>query len=210
MITHRFKNLLIVLDYIVPQYVHTLNSSLRIKNNPYLCRHAISFRFSRQDFDKEPIPLKPKGKKPKFIKPADKHNANEGQYRVFEQDLHIERMFKSCRTTLKCVHSSILGLTLSDPVPIFISGENVFLFFEVEGNPPPDYKFHKGFKDLDVEPRYARWTDGGGDHNHVILGIKECRSVSPVSNIHSYTYKYSFGGDKKILVFYYEIMTSYP
>jgi hypothetical protein len=29
---------------------------------------------------------------------------------------------------------------------------------------------------LDVEPRYTRWTDGGGDHNHVILGIKECRS----------------------------------
>ena len=70
-----------------------------------------------------------------------------------------------------------LGLTLSDAVPISISGENVFLFFEVEGNPPPDYKFHKGFKDLDVEPRYERWTDGGGDHNHVILGIKECRSV---------------------------------
>ena len=31
-------------------------------------------------------------------------------------------------------------------MPIHISGENVFLFFEVEGNPPPDYKFHKGFK----------------------------------------------------------------
>lgn len=30
--------------------------------------------------------MKPKGKKPKFIKPADKHNANEGQYRVFQQD----------------------------------------------------------------------------------------------------------------------------
>ena len=25
--------------------------------------------------------MKPKGKKPKFIKPADKHNANEGQYK---------------------------------------------------------------------------------------------------------------------------------
>ena len=35
---------------------------------------------SFQDFDRDPIPLKPKGKKPKFIKPADKHNANEGQY----------------------------------------------------------------------------------------------------------------------------------
>ena len=36
---------------------------------------------SFQDFDRDPIPLKPKGKKPKFIKPADKHNANEGQYK---------------------------------------------------------------------------------------------------------------------------------
>lgn len=71
-------------------------------------------------------------------------------------------------------------------MPIFIAGDNVFLFFEVEGNPPPDYKFHKGFKDLDVEPRYERWTDGGGDHNHVILGVKECRSASLVSNCHSF------------------------
>ena len=30
--------------------------------------------------------MKPKGKKPKFLKPADKHNANEGQYRVIPQD----------------------------------------------------------------------------------------------------------------------------
>ena len=35
--------------------------------------------------------MKPKGKKPKFIKPADKHNANEGQYRVFQQDLTLKQ-----------------------------------------------------------------------------------------------------------------------
>ena len=69
-----------------------LNLSIQMRIFLYLCLYASKpFFLSLQDFDKEPIPLKPKGKKPKFIKPADKHNANEGQYGVFQQDLTLKQ-----------------------------------------------------------------------------------------------------------------------
>ncbi|XP_059094392.1 twitchin-like [Tigriopus californicus] len=83
------------------------------------------------DWENESVPLRDKGKKLKFIKPNDKHSANEG--------------------------------------------ETAFIFFDVEGTPAPKVQFFKGFKDLNVEPRYKSWTNGGDGHNQVILGIRECR-----------------------------------
>eukprot|EP00095_Tigriopus_kingsejongensis_P009290 maker-scaffold175_size286436-snap-gene-1.45 protein:Tk09290 transcript:maker-scaffold175_size286436-snap-gene-1.45-mRNA-1 annotation:"hypothetical protein LOAG_04544" len=54
-------------------------------------------------------------------------------------------------------------------------GETAYIFFNIEGTPAPTVQFFKGFKDLNVEPRYKIWTNGGDGNNQVILGIKECR-----------------------------------
>ncbi len=51
----------------------------------------------------------------------------------------------------------------------------MFILFTIEGNPVPDVSWHKGFKDLNMEPRYKTWTDSSSGVNQVILGIKECR-----------------------------------
>jgi hypothetical protein len=52
-------------------------------------------------------------------------------------------------------------------------GENGYVAFQIEGNPVPTVEWFKGFKNLNIEPRYKFWTEGS--KNQIILGVNQCR-----------------------------------
>jgi len=52
-------------------------------------------------------------------------------------------------------------------------GQTIYIQLDVEGDPPPTVEWFKGFKDLAMESRFKRWTDGAT--GQVVMGIENIK-----------------------------------